>query len=114
MKPRLLGDANTSHKWVAACRRLQPGSPMVHLAAHNKDWWGLNDDDFLDACLAAGLILVAHDRRTLGDAALRALFCFARLFGRRISGGNSVPYAAFGMTARVGTGPIVCPISQPT
>ncbi len=73
MKPRLLGDENTSHKLVAACRRLHPGFPMVHIAAHNKDWCGLNDDDLLDACLAAGLILVAHDRRTLADAATRAI-----------------------------------------
>jgi hypothetical protein len=73
MKPRLLGDENTSHKLVAACRRLQPGFLMAHLAAHNKDWCGLNDDDLLDACLAAGLILVAHDRQTLGDAATRAI-----------------------------------------
>jgi hypothetical protein len=31
MKPRLLGDENTSHKLVAACRRLRPGFPLVHL-----------------------------------------------------------------------------------
>ena len=54
MKPRLLGDENISHKLVAACRRLHPEFPLVHLAAHNKDWCGLNDDDLLDACLAAG------------------------------------------------------------
>ena len=34
MKPRLLGDENTSHKLVAACRRLRPGFPMVH----GQDW----------------------------------------------------------------------------
>jgi len=73
MKPRLLGDENTSPKLVAACRRLHPGFPMVHIAAHNQDWCGLNDDDLLDACLAAELILVGHDRRTLADAATRAI-----------------------------------------
>ena len=73
MTPRLLADENTSHQLVAACQRLQPGFPIVHLAAHSKDWCGLNDDDLLDACLAARLTLVAHDRRTLGDAALRAI-----------------------------------------
>ena len=31
MKPRLLGDENTSNKLVAACRRLRPGFPLVHI-----------------------------------------------------------------------------------
>jgi hypothetical protein len=73
MKPRLLADENTSHKLIAACQRLRAGFPIVHLAAHNKAWLGFDDHDLLDACLEAGMILVAHDRRTLGEAALRAI-----------------------------------------
>jgi len=73
MTPRLLADENTSHRLIAACRRLQASFPIVHIATHNKAWCGLDDDDLLDACLKARLILVAHDRRTLGQAALRAI-----------------------------------------
>jgi hypothetical protein len=46
---------------------------LVHIAIHNTTWCGLSDDDLLDACLEAGLVLVAHDRRTLGYAATRAI-----------------------------------------
>ena len=73
MTPRLLADENTSHRLIAACQRLQPDFPIVHLAAHNDTWLGLNDDDLLDECLEARLTLVAHDRRTLADAATRAI-----------------------------------------
>ena len=73
MKPSLLGDENTSHKLIAACRRLRSGFPIIHIAAHSRDWCGLHDDDLLDACLSERLILVAHDRRTLADAATRAI-----------------------------------------
>jgi hypothetical protein len=74
MRPRLLADENTSHKLIAACQRLRVAFPIVHIATYNnKGWCGFNDDDLLDACLADRLILVAHDRRTPGDAALRAI-----------------------------------------
>jgi hypothetical protein len=73
MTARLLGDENTSHRLMAACRRLEREFPIVHLAAHNDAWLGLNDDDLLDECLGANLILVAHDRRSLADAATRAI-----------------------------------------
>jgi len=73
MKPRLLADENTSHKLVAVCQRRRSAFPIVHIATHNLSWLGLDDHDLLDACLAERLILVAHDRRTLGDAALRAI-----------------------------------------
>jgi hypothetical protein len=35
MKPRLLGDENTSHKLVVACRRLRAGFPI----GQNWDWF---------------------------------------------------------------------------
>jgi hypothetical protein len=34
VKAAFIGDENTSHRLVAACRRLDPGFPMVHLS----DW----------------------------------------------------------------------------
>ena len=40
MTPRLLGDENTSHRLMAACRRLEREFPIVHLAAHNDAWLG--------------------------------------------------------------------------
>jgi hypothetical protein len=73
MKPRLLGDENTSHKLLAACQRLRPGFPLVHLATHDPAWIGFTDDDLLDTCQTAGFVLVSRDRRTLGEAARRAI-----------------------------------------
>jgi hypothetical protein len=63
MKPRLLGEETTSHKLVAACRRLRPGFPMVHIAAHNEDWCGLNDDDSFDAWPIGAFELVKKTAR---------------------------------------------------
>jgi hypothetical protein len=73
MTSRLLADENTSHRLIAACQRLEREFPMVHLVTHDRAWLGLNDDDLLDECLAADLILVAHDQRTLAEAATRAI-----------------------------------------
>jgi hypothetical protein len=72
MKPRLLADENTSHHLISACRRLRADFPIEHIATARVRWLGMNDDDLLDACLPAGCVLVAHDRRTLADAAGRA------------------------------------------
>jgi hypothetical protein len=64
--PRLLADENTSHRFVAACRRLVPDCPVVHIARwQGGSWLGLDDAALLMACAEAGLILVAFDRATL-------------------------------------------------
>ena len=34
MKFRLLADENTSHRLVTACRRMDPGFPLIHIS----DW----------------------------------------------------------------------------
>jgi hypothetical protein len=63
---RLLADENTSHRLVAACRRLVRGFPIVHLAEwRGGTWLGLDDAGLLIACAEAGLVLVAFDRATL-------------------------------------------------
>ena len=64
--PRLLADENTSHRLVAACRRLAPAFPIVHIARwQDGSWLGLDDTALLVACGEAGLVLVAFDRATL-------------------------------------------------
>lgn len=64
--PRLLADENTSHRFVAACRRRVGDFPIVHIAAWQDGLWlGLDDASLLVACAEAGLVLVAFDRATL-------------------------------------------------
>ena len=56
--PRLLADENTSHRLVAACRRLAPAFPIVHIARwQDGSWLGLDDTALLIACGEAGLVL---------------------------------------------------------
>ena len=63
---RLLGDENTSHKLVSACRRLVEEFPIVHIATwQGGSWLGLDDAALLISCAEAGLVLVAFDRATL-------------------------------------------------
>jgi hypothetical protein len=65
-QPRLLADENTSHRFVAACRRLIPAFPITHIATwQDGAWLGLDDAALLIACAQAGLVLVAFDRKTL-------------------------------------------------
>jgi hypothetical protein len=62
----LLADENTSHRFVAACRRLVDEFPIVHIAKwEDGSWLGLDDSALLVACAEHGLILVAFDRATL-------------------------------------------------
>lgn len=63
---RLLADENTSHRLVAACRRLVEEFPIVHIATwQGGSWLGLDDAALLVACAEAELVLVAFDRATL-------------------------------------------------
>ncbi len=63
---RLLSDENTSHRLVAACRRLVSGFPIAHIAnSQDGMWLGLDDAALLVSCAEAGLVLVAFDRATL-------------------------------------------------
>src|SRR5882724_4834130 len=66
MKVRLLADENTSHRFVAACQKLKPGFPIIHIS----DW---KEGAFLSAKNPALLmvlresemILVGFDRASL-------------------------------------------------
>jgi hypothetical protein len=63
---RLLADENTSHRLIAACRRLVPAFPIVHIADWEHGiWLGLDDLALLISCAEARLVLVAFDRSTL-------------------------------------------------
>jgi hypothetical protein len=63
---RLLGDADTSHKLVKACLRLDSEFPMIH-AAHWLDGEHLVSKDpvLLSVALDHGLVIVSFDRRSM-------------------------------------------------
>jgi hypothetical protein len=66
VKPRLLADENTSHRWVAACRQIKAGFPMVHLS----DWrhgayLSVKDPALLMTLRESGMILVSFDRTSI-------------------------------------------------
>jgi hypothetical protein len=62
----LLADENTSHRFLAACRRLVNAFPIVHIATWDDgSWLGLDDVALLIACAEHRLVLVAFDRATL-------------------------------------------------
>ena len=63
---RLVADGHLSRHFVAACSRLQPQFPIIHLA----DWLGgkhrmSKDPVLLPALREQNLILVGFDRRTM-------------------------------------------------
>ena len=63
---RLLADENTSHRLVAACGRLIPRFPIVHIASWERGaWLGFHDALLLKSCAEHELILVTFDRATL-------------------------------------------------
>jgi hypothetical protein len=66
VQPRLLADANTSHRFVSACCRLAAEFPIEHVAVWPEgSWLGLDDSALLPACAEVGLVLVGFDRATL-------------------------------------------------
>jgi hypothetical protein len=63
---RLVADGNLSHRFVAACLRLQPNFPIAHIA----DWLGgkhriSKDPVLLPVLREHGSVLVSFDRRTM-------------------------------------------------
>lgn len=68
--PRLLADENCGLALVPASRRLERGFPIEPF---RREWLGFHDAELLDACLAAGLVLVAHDRRTMANHSTDAI-----------------------------------------
>jgi hypothetical protein len=70
MKARLLADENVSHALVSACRRLESGFPLAHIA----DWrdgvcLSLKDPALLMTLRDEDLILVSFDRSSLAHHA---------------------------------------------
>jgi hypothetical protein len=66
VKPRLLADENTSHRLVAACRKIEAGFPIIHIS----DWkdgacLSLKDPPLLMALRESATILVGFDRASL-------------------------------------------------
>lgn len=66
MKPRLVADENTSHRFVAACRQIDPSFPLVHLS----DWregayLSAKDAALLMTLRESNLVLVGFDRATM-------------------------------------------------
>jgi hypothetical protein len=66
VKPRLLADENTSHRLGSACRQIEAGFPMIHIAEwENGAYLSAKDPALLMALREAGLILVGFDRASL-------------------------------------------------
>lgn len=66
MKPRLLADENTSHRFVAACQRIHADFPIVHIS----DWQdgaylSVKDPALLMALRESAMILVSFDRASI-------------------------------------------------
>ena len=62
MPLRLLADENTSHRFVASCRRFVSQFSINHIARwQNGSWLGLDDAALLISCAESDLVLVAFD-----------------------------------------------------
>jgi len=66
VKPRLLADENTSHRFVAACLKLDTAFPIIHIAEWKDGaYLSVKDPPLLMALREAGLILVGFDRASM-------------------------------------------------
>jgi len=66
VKLRLLADENTSHRLVGACRRLEPGFPLVHISEwENGAYLSVKDPALLMALRELEVVLVSFDRASL-------------------------------------------------
>ena len=66
MKALLLADENTSHRFAGACRQIEAGFPIIHIA----DWQGgaylsAKDPALLMALRESGMVLVGFDRASI-------------------------------------------------
>lgn len=101
MKPRLLADENTSHRFVAACRQIEPDFPIIHLAEWQSGaWLSAKDPALLMALRESEMILVSFDRASLpmhaGALTREGLGHAGIILFRR-----SVPALAYGRQARL-------------
>lgn len=101
MTPRLLADENTSHRLVAACRRIDAAFPIIHIS----DWHGgaylaSKDPALLMTLRETDMVLVGLDRASMAMHAGRLTregvgHSGVVLFRR------SVPVVAYGRQARL-------------
>jgi hypothetical protein len=101
MKPRLVADENTSHHFVAACYRITPSFPIIHIS----DWMegaylSAKDPTLLMTLREANLVLVGFDRASMamhaGTLTREGLGHAGVILFRR-----SVPVIAYGKQARL-------------
>jgi hypothetical protein len=98
---RFLADENTSHRLVAACKRIQPGFPITHIS----DWQSgaclcLQDPALLMTLRDHDMILVGFDRASMplhaGTHTRQSVGHAGIILSRR-----SVPAVAYGQQARL-------------
>jgi len=66
VKGRLLADENTSHRFVAAWRKVEPGFPIIHISDwQDGAWLSVRDSPLLMALREWKLILVGFDRASI-------------------------------------------------
>jgi hypothetical protein len=62
----LVADAHLSHRFIAACRRLKPDFPIVHISDWQSGQYRTEEDPALVAALQKhNLVIVTCDRRTM-------------------------------------------------
>jgi hypothetical protein len=63
---RLVADDHMSHEFIAACARLQPNFPLIHLSDWQTGVYRMAEDPvILQALKLQNLIIVSCDRRTM-------------------------------------------------
>ena len=66
MKPRLLADENTSHRFVTACRRIAADFPIIHISDWKAGaWLSAKDPALLMVLREVEIILVSFDRASI-------------------------------------------------
>jgi len=66
VKPRLLADENTSHRFVTACRRIAADFPIIHISDWKTGaWLSAKDPALLMTLREAEMILVGFDRASI-------------------------------------------------
>jgi len=101
VKPRLLADENLSHRLISACRRMEPGFPILHISDWEKGaYLSAKDPALLMTLREHEMILVSFDRASL---AMHAGTLTREGLGHAgvILFGRSVPATAYGKQARL-------------
>jgi hypothetical protein len=66
VNPLLLADENTSHRFVAACRRLQTDFPISHISDWQDGiWLSAKDPALLMALRESAMVLISFDRASI-------------------------------------------------